>query len=153
MEPSKYESEVSLTRNPQDSQETNIAPKKAKSRSGPLKIQLRPLLSLKYFPKSNGTVEIPIQASEPKMLIKVNPKTKIFQISNFGPQIYNKTPNLKLTTLLSPFPHFGTDEIECISFQDSKLQKTQKNVVINFSVLKFYSFHNSQLLTQSLKQI
>jgi len=104
----------------------NITPKKPKSRLKPLKIQARPHLGLKLSPEYNETLKILIQVFEPRMLTKVNPRAKISIISNLGPQILKKTPNLKPTTLLDQFPYIRTDGIDRILFRYSKLQKTLK---------------------------
>ena len=72
MEPSEFEFEVSLTRNPIRRQETSLTPKKLKTQMERLKIQRSLILDLKSPPESNNTLGIPIRAPEPRLLTKVN---------------------------------------------------------------------------------
>ena len=68
-----------------------------------LKIQLRLILDLESPPEYNSTLEIPIRASEPRLLTKVNSWSKFHNFSNLGPQIFVSAPNSIPSTLIDNF--------------------------------------------------
>lgn len=83
------------------------------------------------------------------MLTRVNPKVIFnFQLKTSGPK---KDSKMKSTIYLDQLSHSGTDGIDRITFQHSKLQKDTKTILSNFrlSNSKLTKFHNFLLRSRN----